>query len=360
MFTPSAAAAISPAIERTKLYLFQPFRLGRFFKLTLVAALTEGGVSSCNTHSGGTSGHPGGMPPLHWPAMPWPAVPVLIGIGLAALLIVVPIVLLISYLLIRLRFSYFDCVLCQQDQIAPAWGRFHRQAMRYLGLTVLVGLGFWAVLIPIGYAVYQQYKPLFQGLGSDHPPGFMEFLPLIGVGILVLGALGVAGYLIDSTMSCFLLPRMAIDDSSIGESIAGAWADIQADPGQFGLFFLLRLLLAIALSIAGAIAVFIPVILLAILGVILVVLFKAVSPALAISLGVPAGIIGFLALLVIGIGVGGTIGTFHRNYALLFYAGRYRALAMELFPPPVPLAQPPADSGQFGQAGFSGGVGMGT
>ena len=41
MITLSAAQAISPAIERTKQFLFRPFRLGRFLKLTLVALLTD-------------------------------------------------------------------------------------------------------------------------------------------------------------------------------------------------------------------------------------------------------------------------------------------------------------------------------
>src|SRR5580692_7630346 len=145
MITLSAAQAISPAIERTKQFLFRPFRLGTFLKLTLVALLTEGGMASCNfgNHlpSADTPGlnHP--LPPFHMPQIPAPALAV----------VVIPIILLISYLLIRLRFSFFDCVLRQQPFIAPAWRLYHRQALRYLGLSVCVSAAFWVVL---GAAAY--------------------------------------------------------------------------------------------------------------------------------------------------------------------------------------------------------------
>ncbi|MGB7353513.1 MAG: hypothetical protein WBD06_07405, partial [Acidobacteriaceae bacterium] len=50
----SAADAILPAIRRTRTFLFQPFRLGTYLKLCLVALLTEGlGGNSHFSHAGG-------------------------------------------------------------------------------------------------------------------------------------------------------------------------------------------------------------------------------------------------------------------------------------------------------------------
>ena len=46
----SATQAISPAIDRTKRYLFHPFKLGTYLKLSLVACLTEGGSSGFNSN----------------------------------------------------------------------------------------------------------------------------------------------------------------------------------------------------------------------------------------------------------------------------------------------------------------------
>jgi hypothetical protein len=341
----SAARAISPAVERTKQFLFQPFRLGRFLKLTLVALLTEGGMSSCNFNSHTPSGKTGPMNiPFHWPAIHFPALAAIAGLLVLVTLIAIPIVLVIGYLLIRLRFSYFDCVLYEQDQIAPAWSRYHRQTMRYLGLSVLVGIAFWAILIPIGYNLYQHFKPLFESIGSANPPGFADFLPLLAYILPLFLVLALAGYLVDATMTCFVLPRMAVEDASMRDALQDVWGDLLAEPGQFALFFFLRFLLSIVASILALIVLLIPLIPIAIIGVIVVLVLKAASTTLAIGLGVPLGILAGVFFLLAVIGVSGTIGTFRRNYALLFYAGRYPELAMVLWPPlpppPLPSQQP--------------------
>jgi hypothetical protein len=343
----SATQAISPAIERTRQFLYRPFILGRFLKLTLVALLTEGGISTCNYNSQIPSGKTGGPSsiPFHWPAINFPAFSVILVVTAIVMAIAIPIVLVIGYLLIRLRFSYFDCLLNEQDQIAPAWSRYHRQAMRYLGLSLFIGVAFWIVLIPVGYAIYEHFKLLFQSIGSAHPPGFPEFLPLIAiVGPLVL-LLALVGYLVDTAMTCFVLPRMGLEDATIRDALEDVWSDLQAEPGQFALFIFLRFLLSIVASVLTAIVLAIPLIPIVILGVIIAMILKAVSVTLAIALGVPAAILAGVFFLLAVIGVIGTIGTFRRNYALLFYAGRYPELAMALWPPLPPAPFPSQEPG---------------
>src|SRR5271166_1690074 len=122
MTSESAAKAISPAIERTKYFLFKPFELGRFLKLTLVATLVEGGFSSFNFNSHMPSQKaPGTGPPFHWPHMDWTMAHWAVVLLVTFLVIVIPIGIALSYLLIRLRFAYFDCVLRLQDRIATGW-----------------------------------------------------------------------------------------------------------------------------------------------------------------------------------------------------------------------------------------------
>jgi hypothetical protein len=337
----SAAQAISPAIERTRQFLFRPFILGRFLKLTLVALLTEGGISSCNYNSHIPSGKTGSPNiPFHWPVIHFPVFSVILVIAAIVMAIAIPIGLVIGYLLIRLRFSYFDCLLNEQDQIAPAWSRYHRQAMRYLGLSLCIGVAFWIVLIPVGYAIYDHFKALFQSIGSAHPPGFPEFLPLIAVVGPLLLLLAFAGYLVEALMTCFVLPRMAIEDAVIRDALEDVWGDLQAEPGQFALFLLLRFLVSIAASIVAAIALAIALIPILIVGIIAALILKNLSLTLAIGLGVPLAILACAFFLLAVIGVSGTIGTFRRNYAMLFYAGRYPELATALWPPPPPPAPP--------------------
>jgi len=363
MITLSAAQAISPAIERTKQFLFRPFRLGTFLKLTLVAMLTEGGLASCNfgrnIPSGNTPGlnHP--IPPMHWPQIHWPVVAIVLAVAAVVALVVIPIMIAISYLLIRLRFSYFDCVLHQQRLIAPAWRRYHRQSMRYLGLTLCVSVAFWIVLAAIAYGLYQRFKPLFQAIGSDHAPGFADFLPLIGIVLLIALALGLIAYFIHTALSYFVLPHMALEDASISDALGDVWGDILAEPWQYLFFVLLRGLLTIAVSIVTVIALMIATLILGGIGLVVVLLLKAVSTTLAISLGVPAAILGAALFLVAIVAIGGTIGTFRRNYALLFYGGRYPPLGVILaprLPPPPPAWEPPQQPGTSGTPGIAEGI----
>lgn len=338
----SAAQAISPAIERTKRYLFLPFRWGRFLKLTLVALLTEGGVSSCNFNSNMPSGKGGGGagPALHFPHLAWPALPILIGIALAAIVIGLLISLVISYLLVRLRFSFFDCVLKMSDKIAPAWRIYHQQALRYLGLSYGIGLCFWLIIAAAAYAVFQHFRPLFMALGSDTPPHFMDFLPAIAIMVPVAICLAIAASLANSFLGYFVLPRLALEDAPMGEAVADVWSDITAEPGQFLLFLLLKFLVGLAASILAAIVLVIPLVILAILGALAFALLKAVSTTLMVLLGVPAAIIVGVGFLLMFFGVTGMIGTFRRNYALVFYAGRYPLLGEILYPPPAPIVPP--------------------
>lgn len=359
MYPLSATQAISPAIERTKQFLFRPFRLGRYLKLTLVALLTEGGMASCNFNNhvpsgaGGSPDHP--FPPFGMPHLHWPATAVVVGVLVIVALVVVPIVILISYLLIRLRFSFFDCLLHMQDQIAPAWSRYHRQAMRYLGMSICIGLFFLLVAGISGYSIYDHFKPLIDSLFTDNRPPFSAFLPLIGVvGLLVL-VLSIVGAFVEIAMNYFVLPHMALEDSSIAEALSDVWGDIEVEPWQYLFFVLMRFLLTIAASIIGALALVIPLLVLGGIGAVLFFVLKSSSITLAVLLGVPAGLLLLGLLLVAFIAVSGTIGAFRRNYALLFYGGRYpplgEILQRTLPPAPRPAWMPGMAPGPPGVAG---------
>jgi len=354
----SAAQAITPAIERTKQFLFRPFLLGRFLKLTLVAALTEGGISSCNFSGNspfGKSGKP--LPPLQWPhQLPhydWPAIPVLIAIVAAVVVVLVTIGIVISYLVIRLRFSYFDCVLRMQHNIAPAWALYHRQAMRYLGMSLCIGLAFAAAFSAVGYWFYIRFKPLFVALGTDNKPSFTDFLPLIGTLILVGLAVGIVSFFLHTALSYFVLPHMALEDASISDAISDVWSDVTAEPWEFLLFVILRFLVTLAASIIAFLILLIPLAVAGVVGIVAALILKSASTGLMVLLGVPAAILVGGLFLVAAIAIGGIIGTFRRNYALLFYGSRYPILGNLLEPPLPPPAFPPWQPDP--ESGFSSG-----
>src|SRR5580704_4416620 len=76
----SAVDAVAPAIERTKQFLFRPFKWSTFLKLGLVAIITEGlgsNFHSSNSHGGHAAGNGRGADspfhmPTHAPGAGWP------------------------------------------------------------------------------------------------------------------------------------------------------------------------------------------------------------------------------------------------------------------------------------------------
>jgi hypothetical protein len=103
----SAVEAISPAINRTREFFFAPpFRWTTFLKLCLVAAITEGiGTniqSNANKHNHPSPGSPGDVI-FHF-------TPEMIAAIVAMSLLLILVALLIAYLVTRLRFAYFHCL----------------------------------------------------------------------------------------------------------------------------------------------------------------------------------------------------------------------------------------------------------
>src|SRR5690348_18378991 len=103
----SAADAISPAIQRTRTFLFRPFRFGTYLKLCLVALLTEGLGGN-----GGNFNFPGGgHTPHHQSSFvsPFHLTPLWMGVlGIPAVL-GVALGILFSFWVTGWRFLSFNC-----------------------------------------------------------------------------------------------------------------------------------------------------------------------------------------------------------------------------------------------------------
>jgi len=337
----SAISAISPAFDRTRQFLFRPFRFWRFLKLALVAALVEGVGASFNfgiPPSGGkTSAKPTPMP--HFP---WPPTPMMVAWIAAGVLVLLVLSVVISYLLIRLRFAYFDCVLTLHDEITPGWRKYPRQAMRYLGMNLCIGAGALVIVGSILLWMVTHFRLLWASAGPERHISPGELVPfvlgtIIGVFVLVLVMLAI-----NTAMSYFMLPRMAIEDSTILDALDDVWSDIKVEPGQFVLFMLMRLLLPAAAMMVAIVVLLIPmVVLIAVAVLVSSLLREAIQPGSILFfavLDVVVVIIGIGIFLPAGIAIGGTIGTFVRNYALLFYGGRYPALGQLLWSPMLAIS----------------------
>lgn len=340
----SAAEAISPAINRTKRFLFEPFRWGTFLKLCLVAILTEGFSGNFNFSGGhhGSSGSPASAPSqtisyspaalAHW-------IPVIAAIVLVALALGV----VIFYIITRLRFALFHCLVYQIKEIRPGWRLYQEQSWRFFLLCIVVGFVFVIAVTLIAVPFILGFVHLFHtaqpGKSFDFAGFFSLFLPLIPVIFLVV----LTAIAIDVILRDLMLPHMALENASVAAAWRAVRVRIAAEKGGFLLYAFLRIVLPLAAMIGAVIILAIP----------MIIVFGTMGLSIAGLDGLVKDAWGlhrfflilFEALLVLagaviaiflGLCVGGPIGIYMRNYALLFYGGRYQALGDLLFPSPPP------------------------
>jgi hypothetical protein len=345
----SAADAISPAVLRTKDFLFRPFSWGTFLKLGLVALLTEGLGSNFNSSSrskdgGGGGGSNGG--PMNFSLADIP--PIRIAEGVAAILLVCVIAAAIFYLITRLRFAFFHCLVHNTKLIRPGWELYKEQASRFFWLNIgvaacfllLVGL----IAIPFAAGFWRVFHDVPAGGHPNIPMLLGLMLPLVPI-IFLLIVLGVA---LDIILRDWMLPHVALEDASAGEAWSSVWSRIRVEKGQFFVYAILRLILPIVAMIAIFMILLIPGLVLA--GAVAGVEF-GIHSAFANSTGsaVAAGVMlqVFFGLVAVGFAVlasiclGGPLSTATREYAILFYAGRYRVLGDLLYPPALPQGSMP-------------------
>jgi hypothetical protein len=338
----SATDAISPAVQRTRNLLFRPFEWGTFLKLCIVAIFTEGLTGNFNfnfPHHNRTTHVEASPFPIHWS-------PVLIAGIVAAILAGIVIVFVVAYLSVRLRFALFDCLIHQTRQIRPGWRLYRTQAGRFFLLCIGVGVVFLAVLaavsVPFVFGFLRLYR---ESQGGHFPIGafFALVLPLIPVILLVV----VAAIATDVILRDFMLPHIALENASAGQAWAAVRIRIAQEKGAFLLYALLRVILPAAVVLGLVIALAIPCLILfgglaLVMGIVHGVLSNATGAAwvlrtfLECLIGTTVVALGcFLA-----ISFGGPLCIAVRNYALLFYGGRYQALGDILSPPPAPAIEP--------------------
>jgi hypothetical protein len=332
----SAADAVAPAIHRTKNFLFRPFEFWTYLKLCLVAVITEGfGGNFNSSFPGGGRGHGHTSPgPTHVALSPgWIAFIVL------AVLVAIVVSFLLYYLITRLRFAFFHCLVRQSREISPGWHLYRNQANRFFGLSLAVGIIFLVmmglIVLPFALGLFRVFRA-----SRGHPDlaSILSYaLPLIPI-VLLFILIGMAVHLV---LTDFVMPHMALENASAGDAWAAVRARIVAEKASFFVYALLRIVLPIVGSIAVVLILLIPGLIL--LGGSALVIFglhaafahaTGADAALGISLQVIVGIAAFCLIAVIGLFFGGPLSVWVRTYALMFYGGRYQALGDFMAPSP--------------------------
>ncbi|MGD1106275.1 MAG: hypothetical protein ABR865_04460 [Terracidiphilus sp.] len=337
----SAIDAVSPAIERTKEFLFRPFKWGTYLKLGLVAIITEGlgsNFHSSSTHVDHGGGHgewhgPAGFPPFH-------CTPTCIAMIVAIALLAILLSILLFYLITRLRFAFFHCLVNNTKEIRPGWRLYSGQAARFFWLNIVVGICFMVLLVLIALPFAAGFWRLFQEnqQGGHFDIGLLLALVVPVIPIILL--LVVAGILSDLILRDWMLPHIALDNATAGEAWRQVRARMMAEKRQFLVYSLLRVILPTIAAIAVFIVLALPGLMLA--GSLAAIewgvhsMFSGATGSswlVGILLEVFFGVVAFGFALLASICVGGPLSTGLREYALIFYGGRYKALGDTLYPP---------------------------
>jgi hypothetical protein len=344
----SAADAVSPAVQRTKEFLFKPFRWGTYLKLGLVAILTEGigGNFNSSSHHAPSSGHgPMTNAPFHFPPHQLP--PQLIAVIAAIALVVIVVALVVFYLITRLRFAFFHCLIHNTREIRPGWHLYRDRAARFFWFNLVVGLCYLLLLALAALPFIGGFLRLMRETPPGGHPDLWLLLSLVLSLLPVILLFFLLGVATDVVLRDWMLPHYALEDASAGEAWSRVWAAILAEKRQFAVYALLRLILPAIAIIALFVVLLIPGLMLA--GALAAIEFGLHS-AFADATGASAfiGILlevffGLLALgfaLLVSICLGGPVSTAIREYALIFYGGRYPALGNTLDQslPPAPVA----------------------
>jgi hypothetical protein len=344
----SAADSVSPAIQRTRDFLFRPFSWGTYLKLGLVAVLTEGFSSNLKSSKSNAGGQPSG----HGPVITSPhdllqaIKPEWIVAAVAVVVLAIIVSLVIAWLITRLRFAYFHCLVHNTREIGPGWHLYRDRAARFFWMNVVVGLCFLVVVVLIALPFISGFMRLFHDMPPGGHPDWMGLaslvLPLIPIFLLLV----LAAYLSDVILRDFMLPHYALEDATVGEAWSEVWARITAEKAQFIAYALLRLVLPAIAMIALFIVLIIPgIFLVGSLGGIEYGIHAAFADATGLTKAIEIALMAFFGLVGLGLGLlasiclAGPIATASREYALIFYGGRYRLMGDILYPPPPPAQE---------------------
>ena len=182
--------------------------------------------------------------------------------------------------------------------------------------------------LPFAAGFWRLFRETSQGGHTDLGLLLSLVLPLIPIVLMLV----LAGIVTDLVLRDWILPHFALDNATAGEAWTRVWARIKAEKKDFSVYALLRVVMPLiaipGLALAGSLAA-------VELGLHSTFADATGGAAVAgVLIEVFFGLVAFGLAVLAGICVGGPVSTGLREYALIFYGGRYQALGDMLYPPP--------------------------
>jgi hypothetical protein len=340
----SALDAVSPAFSRTKLVLFSPFRKGRTWKLAATGYLA----------TAGTMFLPFAFIYLIFLPQVRRAGGAAVAILIAAIVAITLLSLFLFYLFTRIRFAFFDIVLNRSEFVAPVWRKYGPQSLKWTLFKVLLGTVlaaiFAAPLAVFGRHMFLLFSSISFKPGEPPSPELMSAIFASYAAFALVYLIFGLFFFANSLLSDFIVPSLALENTTLREAFHRLGRLIRNEPGQFTLYALIKLGLGLASYMGGAIAFEIAFF----LALSIIALIAAAIGFLLHLIGVPTA-----ALIVLAVILGivcyvffvfycccilvGSVLTFLESYALYFLGGRYPMLGdlLERSTPPPTFYMPP-------------------
>jgi len=341
----SATEAISPAIARTKLILFKPFRLGRSWKFSATAYVSTMGTFFFPLPLLGLFAIPVAFRDApHW------AVWAIFGGILLLLVITVFLFILCS----RLQFPFMDIVMNRSAFVAPLWRQYGPQARRWTQAKVVIGtIAMLVLTVPLAPFIWFWLRNINNIPTANHPHPLAFPFAFFGIFFLVYAVIILIALAL-SLLNDFMLPPLALEDVSIHDSWQWVVALVRAEPGQVALYALLKIVLGFVAQMACVIVFeiifFIVMMVIGLLSAVLAGLLHAMHvPDLIFQIitftllfGFEFAFIGYFSPFSYGIPL-----VFLEAYKLYFLGGRYPPLG-EILDRTTPPSQPLPPAPQYG------------
>jgi len=242
---------VSPALERVKRVLFQPFDLGKWFVIGFcawLACLGEGGGGGFNFQVPVGGGNHGGaefrhdfeqaknfvLGNLEW-IIPLAAFVVVIGLGLG---------LLILWLNSRGKFMFLHCVALDRAEVSKPWSQFAHQGNSLFRFRFGLGLIGWVFTMPlVALIIVLIFRMVQRG-----EPDAGGILGAVGLGLVLIGLAIVFAIIHKLTMD-FAVPIMFLRRNRCLQAWRELWTLLSSNAGQFILYFLFSIVLAMAINL---------------------------------------------------------------------------------------------------------------
>ena len=247
------AEPVSPALERVKLMLFQPFDLAKWFVIGFcawLAYLGEGGGGGGGGNFGnnfGNHAHGGGADVRHDLEQAWSyvanhlywIVPAVAGV----ILLFLALGLLMLWLNCRGKFMFLHCVALNKAEVVEPWHKFEHEANSLFWFRLVLGLIAAVLMLPLLVTIAVLIlRMVFHG-----EPDAGGIVLAAGLAMVFLG-LAIVCAIIHKFMVDFVVPIMFLRHGKCWAAWKEFYGLLSAHPGQFALYILFSIVLAMAIG----------------------------------------------------------------------------------------------------------------